>query len=115
MQSVKFNEAQIYEPDENWERRMLAGSDEISVEWFTKPPGHASPMHDHENEQVCIVLKGELTTYTEDAEMTLERHDSLWLDSWETHSVENTGDETAIGLDIFAPGRTFDYWLDRED
>jgi len=29
--------------------------------------------------------------------------------------VENTGDELAVGLDVFAPGRSFDFWTDREE
>jgi quercetin dioxygenase-like cupin family protein len=112
MKRIQIENADSYEPEADWERRALAGSETMSTEWFTKPPGHKSPMHDHENEQVCVVLQGELTTYTEDEEMTLHEFDSVWLEPWETHSVENTGDEMAIGLDIFAPGRSFDYWLD---
>ena len=39
----------------------------------------------------------------------------MWLESWESHRVENTGTETAIGLDVFSPGRSFDFWTDRAD
>lgn len=116
MDVVRYAEAEQYEPDEEWERRSLAGSDRFTFEWFTKPPGHSSPMYDHENEQVCVVLKGELTLHSEDGSpVVLEKYDSAWLEPWESHSVENTGDETAIGLDVFAPGRGFDYWLDKDD
>lgn len=114
MEPVLFEETDSYEPEENWRRRALAGSDEFSVEWMTKPPGHMSPMHEHENEQVCIVLEGELTTYTETDEVTLHQYDSVWLDAWERHKIENSGDEVAVGLEIFAPSRSFDYWLDRD-
>jgi quercetin dioxygenase-like cupin family protein len=73
-------------------------------------------MHDHENEQVCIVLEGELTLHAEDgSSVTLGPYDSAWLEPWESHAVENTGDEMAVGLDVFAPGRSFDFWTDRED
>jgi quercetin dioxygenase-like cupin family protein len=116
MKPVKFDEAETYEPDEGWRRVAMAGSEKFTFEWFEKPPGHSSPMHDHENEQVCICLEGELTLHSEDGEsVTLEKHDSAWLDSWETHAVENTGDERAVGLDVFAPGRSFDFWTDREE
>ncbi|MFW6384714.1 MAG: cupin domain-containing protein, partial [Halodesulfurarchaeum sp.] len=27
----------------------------------------------------------------------------------------NEGDEMAVGLDVFAPGRSFDFWTDREE
>ncbi|ELY94769.1 cupin domain-containing protein [Natrialba taiwanensis] len=115
MKPVPFDEAETYEPDDGWRRVSMAGSDAFSFEWFEKPPGHSSPMHDHENEQVCLCLEGELTVATEDDEITLERYDSVWLDAWESHRVENTGDELAIGLDVFAPGRSFDFWTDRDD
>lgn len=116
MEVVKFEDAERYEPEDDWERVSLAGSEQFSFEWFTKPPGHKSPMHDHENEQVCIVVKGEMTLHSEESEsVTLTEYDSAKLDAWEPHCVENTGDETAIGIDVFAPGRSFDFWTDRED
>jgi quercetin dioxygenase-like cupin family protein len=116
MQVVRHDDAETYEPEAGWERRALAGSDRFTFEWFTKPAGHSSPMHDHENEQVCVVLKGELTLHAEDgSSTTLEEYDSAWIPSWETHAVENEGDERAIGLDVFAPGRSFDFWTDRVD
>ena len=114
MQRVNFDEAETYEPDDGWRRVSMAGSDRFSFEWFEKPPGHSSPMHDHENEQVCLCLGGELTVRTENDEVTMEQYDSVWLDAWEAHRVENTGDELAVGLDAFAPGRSFDFWTDRE-
>lgn len=114
MKSVQFDETEHYEPDEGWGRRALAGSEQFSFEWFEKPPGHSSPMHDHENEQVCLCLEGELTVSTEEKSVTLGEYDSVLLDSWESHRVENTGDERAVGLDVFAPGRSFDFWTDRE-
>ena len=116
MKSINFEEAETYEPEDGWQRVSLAGSDQFSFEWFEKPPGHTSPMHDHENEQVCLCLEGELTLYDEDGEsVMLEQFDSVWLDSWESHRVANEGTELAIGLDVFAPGRSFDFWTDREE
>ena len=114
MREVNFDDAASYEPEQGWRRVEMAGSDAFSFEWFEKPPGHSSPMHDHENEQVCLVLAGELTIHTEDDEVTLGQYDSVWLDAWERHRVENAGDELAVGLDVFAPGRSFDFWTDRE-
>lgn len=116
MEFVDFQEAETYEPEDGWRRVSMAGSDEFSFEWFEKPPGHSSPMHDHENEQVCLCLRGELTLYSAESEdsVTLSQYDSVWLDSWEPHRVANEGDELAIGLDVFAPGRSFDFWTDRD-
>ncbi|MFB6170152.1 MAG: cupin domain-containing protein [Haloarculaceae archaeon] len=114
MKPVRFDEAETYEPEEGWQRVALAGSDQFSFEWFEKPPGHSSPMHSHENEQVCVCLSGELTVHTDEGTVTLERFDSVLFESEEAHRVENTTDETAVGLDVFAPGRSFDFWTDRE-
>ncbi|GAA0241484.1 cupin domain-containing protein [Haladaptatus pallidirubidus] len=115
MKPVNFHDTESYEPDDGWRRVSMAGSDQFSFEWFEKPSGHSSPMHDHENEQVCICLQGELTVATKDDSVTLGQYDSVLLESDEPHRVENTGDELAIGLDVFAPGRSFDFWTDRED
>jgi quercetin dioxygenase-like cupin family protein len=115
MNPVPFDEAETYEPDDGWRRVSMAGSDQFSFEWFEKPPGHTSPMHDHANEQVCLCLAGELTVVTPDDSVTLAPNDSVLLESDEPHRVENTGEELAVGLDVFAPGRSFDFWTDREE
>ncbi|MDZ7745785.1 MAG: cupin domain-containing protein [Halobacteriales archaeon] len=115
MKPVSFDDAETYEPEDGWRRVSMAGSDQFSFEWFEKPPGHSSPMHDHENEQVCLCLSGELTVTTEAESVTLSKHDSVLLEANESHRVENTGDALAVGLDVFAPGRDFDFWTDREE
>jgi len=114
MKATNFEDAETYEPDEGWQRVSLADSEKFCFEWFEKPPGHSSPMHDHENEQVCIVLEGELTIHTEGDEVTLTKYDAARLERWEEHRIENMGDELAIGLDVSAPGRSFDFWTDPE-
>jgi len=113
MERVSFDDADTYEPEEGWRRVSMAGRDGLSVEFFEKPPGHSSPVHDHKNEQVCICLSGELTVETGDDTATIGENDSVYLESGEPHRVENTGDTLAVGVDVFAPGRSFDFWLDR--
>jgi quercetin dioxygenase-like cupin family protein len=113
MRPVTVDDAPRYEPEDGWERRSLADADAVSVEWFTKPPGHSSSTHDHDNEQVCLCLAGELTVYAGDESTVLGEHDAVHLAGGEPHRVENTGAETAVGLDVFAPGRPFEFWRDR--
>lgn len=115
MKAISFDDAERYEPEAGWRRVALADSDRVSVEWFEKPPGHSSPMHDHENEQVCICLQGTLRVHTADETADLGPYDAVWLDAHEPHRVENPGDTLAIGLDLFAPGRSFDFWTDRTE
>jgi len=114
MKFVPFDDAERYEPEAGWQRVALAGSDRFSFEWFTKLPGHSSPMHYHENEQVCVCLEGTLVVHFEDDRVELGPYDSVWIEANEPHRVENEGAETAIGLDVFSPRRSFDFWTDRD-
>ena len=113
MQIVRFKDADSYEPEKGWYRVSLAGRDSVSVEYYEKPPGHSSPMHKHENKQILIVIKGKMKVYTEDEEVVLGEMDSVIFDESEPHRVENIGEEKAVGIDIFVPGRPFDFWLKR--
>lgn len=115
MEVVRFEEAEKYQPEEDWNRTSLAGSENFSFEWFDKPPGHSSPMHRHENEQVTVVLEGEFTVYTEEEEFKLEKFDSVHFPANEPHRIENSGEGRSVGLDIFAPARSFDFWLNRTE
>jgi len=113
MEVVPYDEAATYEPETGWRRVSFAGSDAVSLEYFEKPPGHSSPMHAHDNEQVCVCLAGELTVVTDDDRVTLRQNDSVHLRGGERHRVVNEADDPAVGLDVFAPGRDFDFWTDR--
>jgi len=113
MQIIRFKEATSCEPEPGWFRVSLAERDSISIEYFEKPPGHSSPMHKHENKQVTIVIKGEMKVCTEDGEVTLREMDSVFFPENEPHRIENPTKEKALGIDIFVPGRPFDFWLKR--
>jgi len=114
MKIVKVNEGETYQPDPGWKRVSLAGSENVSIEYFEKPKGHTSPLHQHINEQVCIVTRGKMKVYNgEGEEAVLCEGDSAWFASNEPHRVENAGEELAVGIDIFIPGRSFDFWLNR--
>ena len=84
----------------------LCNQGAISIEHFVKPPGHASPRHQHPNAQVLIVLKGKLVITTDD--------DAVFIPGDEPHIVSNPLEETSVGIDIFVPGRSFDFWLKRK-
>lgn len=113
MQIVRFKDADSCEPEPGWYRVSLAERDSVSIEYFEKPPGHSSPMHKHENKQVTIVIKGEMKIYTEDKEVVLGEMDSVFFPEDEPHRIENPGKGKAIGIDIFVPGRSFDFWIKR--
>ncbi len=114
MKITRFSSAPSYQPEKDWKRVSLCGEEEISIEHFIKPPGHASPLHSHSNIQVLVVLEGKLSVYTEaDGEIELEKGDSARFAPDEAHVVTNPLDRASSGIDIFVPGRSFDFWLER--
>jgi quercetin dioxygenase-like cupin family protein len=115
MKVIHFNTADNYEPEKDWKRVSLCNQQDISIEHFVKPPGHASPRHNHPNAQVLVVLKGKIVIQTDNGdEQELCEGDTAYIPGGETHVITNPLDETSIGLDIFVPGRSFDFWLKRK-
>lgn len=115
MKVIHFNNAENYEPEKDWKRISLCNEKEISVEHFVKPPRHASPSHKHPSTQVLIVLKGKLAVVTEnDGEEVINEGDAVYIPENETHVVKNILDEPSMGIDIFVPGRSLDFWLNRK-
>ncbi len=114
MDIIRFSEADNYEPEKDWKRVSLCNHPDISIEHFVKPAGHASPLHDHPNAQILVVLKGRLAIITgEDEEQVLAEGDTAYIPGHEPHVVKNPLDSPSVGLDIFVPGRSFDFWLKR--
>ena len=113
MQVIHFDRAESYEPEKDWKRVSLCNQEAISIEHFVKPPGHSSPRHEHPNAQVLIVLKGKLVITTDDDEQALSANDAVFIPGDEPHIVTNPLDEASVGIDIFVPGRAFDFWLQR--
>ena len=115
MKIIRFDTADRYEPEKDWKRLSLCGEKDISVEHFVKPPHHASPRHEHPNAQVLVVLEGKMAVVTdEDGEQILEKGDVAYIPAHEPHVVTNGLDTPSVGLDIFVPGRSFDFWLKRK-
>jgi quercetin dioxygenase-like cupin family protein len=112
MKVVKLAQGETYQPEPAWKRVSLAGSENLSVEYFEKPAGHTSPLHKHPSEQVSIILKGFMKVVNgAGEEALLGPGDSAWFAANEPHRIENPTDELSIGVDIFAPARPFDFWL----
>jgi len=115
MKVIRFSSAERYEPEMDWKRVSLCNEADISIEHFVKPPHHSSPNHEHPNAQVLVVLKGKLAIITdENGEKELGEGDAAFIPGNEPHVVRNLLDEPSVGLDIFIPGRSFDFWLKRK-
>lgn len=114
MKVIRFESAESYEPEPDWKRVSLCNENDISIEHFVKPPHHASPRHGHPNAQVLVVLKGQLAIVTdEDGEVVLDEGDAVYIPGDQSHIVKNVLSEPSVGMDIFVPGRSFDFWLKR--
>ena len=113
MKYIKFNNAEKYEPQKGWKRLSLCSENEISIEHFIKPPGHSSPKHSHPNVQVLVVLKGKLEVAGENEKVLLEEGDTVFIPGNEMHVVTNPSSEESVGIDIFVPGRSFDFWKNK--
>ena len=114
MKVVRFDKAESCEPEKGWKRVSLCSEADISLEHFVKPPGHASPRHEHPSAQVMIVLKGKMVITTDDEEKDLNEGDAAYIPGNEPHAVKNPLTEPSIGVEIFVPGRSFDFWLKRK-
>ena len=112
---VRFDKAENYEPQKDWKRRSLCSEKDISIEHFIKPAGHSSPDHSHPNSQILHVLSGAITVTTSSAEsVELNPGDTIYIPGDLSHVVKNPLDVPSSGLDIFVPGRSFDFWLKRK-
>ncbi len=111
MKVVLLRDGETYQPEPAWKRVALAGSGNMSLEYFEKPGGHSSPLHTHPSEQVSIILQGQMKVVNGDGEEALlGPGDSAWFAPMEPHRIENPTAELAVGVDIFVPARGFDFW-----
>ena len=113
MKVIRLASAETCEPEQAWKRASLCNQKDISIEHFAKPARHASPRHEHPSAQVLVVLTGKLTITTDTETETLAEGDCVYLPGHEPHAVINPLDVPSTGLDIFVPGRSFDFWLKR--
>ena len=114
MNIIRFKDGEQYEPEKDWKRVSLCAEANISIEHFVKPPLHASPRHNHENAQVLIVLEGKISIATDDDKQELGAGDTAYIPGGVPHIVTNALPEPSTGIDIFVPGRSFDFWVKRK-
>jgi quercetin dioxygenase-like cupin family protein len=112
---IHVKEAEKYEPEKGWMRASTCRERNVSCEYFIKPPRHASPLHEHAPEQVCIVIKGRMKVRNAVGEEAfLGPGDAVYFSAHEPHAIENALDKESIGVDIFIPGRAFDFWAKKK-
>jgi quercetin dioxygenase-like cupin family protein len=83
----------------------------ITLAVFELDPGIAMPEHRHPNEQVGVVVRGELT-FTVGGETRLRKPGDMWvIPSGVPHAVERTGEAGCTIVETFSPPR--DDWADK--
>jgi quercetin dioxygenase-like cupin family protein len=84
--------------------RALHG-DRITLAIVEIEPDAGLPEHNHENEQLGMVLRGSLTFRVGDEERTLSAGGTWRIPSNTPHSAR-AGPDGAVALDVFTPTRT---------
>jgi len=114
MKVVSFKEPDAREPKPGWTRLSLARTKNFSIGYFYRSAGHSSPQHHHPAEQVSVVIHGQMkVTGGDGAECILGPGDSAYFAPDEIHRIEHVGKELAVGIDIFAPARNCDMWMNQ--
>jgi quercetin dioxygenase-like cupin family protein len=114
MKVIHLDGAESYEPEPDWKRASLCNEPSVSLEHFVKPAGHASPMHEHPQEQVTLVLSGQMRVVSGAGdEALLGPGDTAYFAGGEPHKIVNDQGSPSVGVDIFCPSRSFDFWRKR--
>lgn len=83
----------------------LVAGEKLNMLHYSIEPASVVPEHSHHQEQVGYVTQGKGTFTTNEKEVTLAVGDTYFFPSNQAHRVENIGDESLEGIDIFSPPR----------
>ena len=75
------------------------------VNFVSFAPGTEAPRHVHEEEQIVVVLEGELTFDVDGEVKVMRKGDVAVIPSWVPHGAWTT-DGPCLEIDVFAPPRT---------
>jgi quercetin dioxygenase-like cupin family protein len=83
--------------------RPLVGS-KLLASFVRYEPGAGAPRHAHEEEQLFVMLEGEVEMELEGEIRRLHPGDAVLIPAWVPHSVRSTGGPV-YQLDVFSPPR----------
>jgi quercetin dioxygenase-like cupin family protein len=89
---------------------QLAAGERMSVQHFRIEPGAGVGNHSHEHEQAGYLVSGEILFTVDGEEYTVGAGDSYAIPSEAVHAAESTGDEAAVGVELFSPPRPNPPW-----
>jgi mannose-6-phosphate isomerase-like protein (cupin superfamily) len=100
--------------------RVITGKNKLSPENFMMgyviiyPEGKV-PLHEHENEEVYTILKGEGRMYIGDQSREIKAKSSVYIPPNKPHALENTGDEELEMLFVYSPATIVDHWAQEKN
>ena len=89
---------------------QLAAGGKMSVQHFRIQPGSGVDDHSHEHEQAGYLVSGEILFTVDGEEYTVEAGDSYVIPGNAVHAATSTGDEAAVGVELFSPPRPNPPW-----
>ncbi len=89
---------------------QLAGGERMTVQHFAVEPGAVIESHSHPHEQTRFIYEGQLVFVLAEDEQVCAVGDSYAIAGGERHRIENHGETTARGVDIFSPPRENPAW-----
>ena len=87
---------------------LIGGTEMILLE-IHYPPGAGAPLHTHQHETLCYVVKGKVKVVIGDESYTLEEGDACRHPKDVLHSIE--GVEEATVLEIKSPAQPIEQFL----
>lgn len=102
---MRSEEARSLNIFRNIEARMIFSSDRTMILRVEIPPGVSVPEHNHPHEQMGICLQGQAEFTSSGAKYHVEAGTFYWIRPNESHTVEITGTEKGVFVDIFSPPR----------
>ena len=115
MEVVSTDDAETAEATEGVFLSQLASGGRMSVQRYRIEPGATVDEHSHPHEQAGYLCSGTLKFVTGDGEeFTVEAGSAYSIPGDEPHRAENTGDEPAVGVDVFDPPRANPPWVEED-
>lgn len=92
---------------------QLGGGERLNVQHFALDPGASVRAHAHDDHEQCsFCYAGQVSFVLDDETVTVGAGDVAVLGPGETHAVENRGEETARGIDVYSPPRPTPDWVE---
>lgn len=89
---------------------QLSTGQRMSVQHFRIASGAVVDAHEHDHEQGGFLISGSLAFTVDGEEYSVTAGDSYVIPPNAVHAVENRGNETAVGVELFSPPRPDPPW-----